>query len=390
MLLFLLGFLFGLISGSLLALYFLRTRMTDSFKLVAQEVLEKNAAQQSDTLLQRGESQLDLKKQSIDLTFEEIKKQLQAATTQIQTFERERTDQYGRITEKLQNVIEQELKLGKETAKLRTALTTSQSVRGRWGELVLRNILEQSDLVKGVDFIEQNTATNADGNLLKPDVIIRLPQAGQHLVIDAKTSLFDAYLDSENSPDEAARTEAHKHFAKMLWSRVLDLSSKDYSAHVSDSLPYVVLFVPSEAAIRAAFDIDPDLFKKAMEKKIFITSPATIIPLILLIAQGWRQHRMTKQASELGATVKQLGQRLKTFVERLGKVQSGIETASKAWNEAIEKSWNGQQSVVKSIEKAQELGAELSDLPDLNPVITTTKALHAPETGATKSLPFPE
>ena len=215
-------------------------------------------------------------------------------------------------------------------------------------------------MVSGIDFEEQESTSGGDGNLLKPDFVIRLPQSGQHLVIDSKASIFDSYLESEATDQEATRKALHIDFAKRLRTRIADLSSKEYQKHVNHSLPYVVLFVPSEAAIRAAFDVDQDLFRWAMDRKVFLASPATILPLIMLIAHGWKQFRLSEKALELSQVVNQLGDRIETFVKRLGKVQSGLDQATRAWNEAIDKSWYGNQSVQKSIEKARELGGNLS------------------------------
>lgn len=339
-------------------------RIKEQFALLAQEALKSNLDSQIQALKQMNEQDLNLKKQSFDQTFEEIRSHLKQTGDKITLFEKERVDQFAKIEKQIQNVAEQELKLIQETERLKSALTTSQSVRGRWGELVLRNILSQSDLVEGIDYVEQSHLTTDTGSL-KPDFVIHLPQSGQHLIIDSKASLFESYLESETTNQDSTRAALHLDFAKRLRLRVQELSQKEYQKHVSNSLPYVILFVPSEAAIRAAFDVDSNLFQYAMDRKIFLSSPATILPLIMLIAQAWKQHRLSEKATELGDTVKTLGSRLETFVNRLAKVQSGLEGATKAWNEAIDKSWNGQQSVVKSIEKAKELGGSIPELTEL-------------------------
>jgi len=336
--------------------------------LLATEVLAKNLEAQIKTLKNENLHDLDKKKQEFNQSFDEVKSHLKNTSEHIQIFEKERTDQYAKIQKQIETLGIQEQKLIQETERLKSALTTSHSVRGRWGELVLRNILAQSDLVSGIDFVEQSTSEGMDGNLLKPDFVIKLPQSGQHLVIDSKASLFDSYLESENASTEASRHALHLDFAKRLRSRVQDLGSKEYQKFVASSLPYVVLFVPSEAAIRAAFDVDADLFRYAMDRKVFLSSPATILPLIMLIAHGWKQNKLSERANELSVVVSDLGRRLDLFVKRLGKVQSGIDQASRAWNEAIDKSWYGNQSVQKSIEKARELGADVPDIEPLAPL----------------------
>ena len=385
-------FIFGLFAGAGIAYLYFRTevvrektiaeqnglseqKIKDQFTLLAQEVLSKNLDTQVKALQNQNTNDLDKKKQEFTQSFEEIKSHLKTTGDKIQLFEKERTDQYAKIEKQIQNISVQEQKLIQETERLKSALTTSQSVRGRWGELVLRNILIQSDLVSGIDFEEQKNTSGSEGNALKPDFVLKLPHSGQHLVIDSKASIFESYLESEMVETEASRKALHLDFAKRLRDRVKELSGKEYQKFVNDSLPYVILFVPSESAIRAAFDCDQDMFQWAMERKVFLASPATILPLIMLIGHAWKQYRLSEKASELSQVVEQLGDRLETFVKRLSRVQGGLDTATKAWNEAIDKSWNGNQSIQKSIEKARELGGNMNEPPLLTAIDSTTRAI---------------
>ena len=343
-------------------------KIKDQFSLVANEILHKNLETHLKALNTENTHELDKKKMEFNQSFEEIKSHLKVTGEKIHLFEKERGDQYAKIQNQIESMSLQEQKLILETERLKSALTTSQSVRGRWGELVLRNILAQSDLVSGIHFQEQLVTAGMDGNALKPDFVIHLPQSGHHLVIDSKASLFDSYLESEAAQTEAGRKALHQDFAKRLRSRVQDLSGKEYQKSVNESVPFVVLFVPSEAAIRAAFDTDAELFQWSMDRKVFLSSPATIIPLILLIAHGWSQHSLSERAAELSNVVDELGSRLELFVKRLGRVQSGLDQASRAWNEAIDKSWYGNQSVQKSVDKARELGGKLNLVSELGPL----------------------
>jgi DNA recombination protein RmuC len=312
---------------------------------------------------------------------EELKADLRHTREQIRDFERERMNQYGRIEKQIESIAEQELKLIEETGRLKSALTTSQSVRGRWGELVLRNILRQGDLVDGIDFEEQKELSGEDGQALRPDFVIRLPRTGQHLVIDSKASLFESYIESETATDESARSRSHGEFVKKLKTRIQELSGREYQKHLSESLPYVILFIPSEAAIRAAFDSDATLFSWAMERKIFIASPATLLPLILLIGQSWREQRVSERAQELFKVVGQLGDRMETLMKRLHRVQSGLDQAVKAWNETVDKSWNGTQGVVRSLDRAKEIGADLGRGHELTPIDQSVRSVSGEKAG---------
>ncbi len=357
-------------------------KLKESFTTVATSVLDRNTLRFKESaekdlrqIKTEGTADLDSRVKVFSTAVEDLKGRLKDAGEKIAGFERERVDTYARLEKQMQQLNEQEKKLISETDRLKSALTTSNSVRGRWGELVLRNILQSSELMQHIDFHEQEGSRNSEGDDLKPDFVLRLPNAGQYLVIDAKTSLYESYLEAEHSKTDSERRQVHQEFSKRLRKRVLELSSKEYQKNVSASVPYVIMFVPGEAAIRAAFDSDPDIFQFAMDRKVFIASPATIIPLIMLIANAWRQFKMSSQATELGKVVEQIGDRLQLFVDRLGRVQRGLEAATKSWNEAIDKSWNGQQSVIRAIDKARELGGQIPELAALEGVHVAPRSI---------------
>jgi len=347
-------------------------KLQTSFTSLATMVLDRNTARFQESaqkdlkqIQTEGTASFDARVKIFESAVEDLKTRLREANEKILGFERERVDTYARLENQMKQLNEQEQKLAIETERLKSALTTSSSVRGRWGELVLRNILQSSELMQHIDFEEQSVSRSQDGDDLKPDFIIRLPHAGQRLVIDAKTSLYESYLEAESAKTEADRKKSHLEFSKRLRKRIQELGSKEYQKNVTDSAPYVILFVPGEAAIRAAFDADPDIFQFAMDRKVFVASPVTIIPLLLLVANGWRQYKVSSQAAELANVVEQIGDRLNLFVERLSRVQKGLESATRAWNEAIEKSWFGQQSVPRALEKARELGGQIPALAEL-------------------------
>jgi DNA recombination protein RmuC len=229
----------------------------------------------------------------------------------------------------------------------------------------LKNILLAADLTEGIDFVQQASTSGGQGDRLRPDFLLKLPNCGQSLAIDSKAPLYDCYLRADAATSEDERKRLHQEFTRNLRNRVLELSSKNYDKYVSNAVPFIVMFLPSEAALRAAFDADRELFQWAKDRRVMIASPVTIVPLILLIAHAWQQFKVSTATTEIAKIVEQLGTRLETFVGRLSGVQKGLETAAKAWNEAIEKSWFGQQSVVKSFEKVRELGGRIGTIPDL-------------------------
>ncbi|MCM2282307.1 MAG: DNA recombination protein RmuC [Bdellovibrionaceae bacterium] len=350
-------------------------KLRSSFTAVATSVLDKNTERFRESaekdlrqIKTEGAADLDSRVNVFAQAVEDIKTRLREANEKIVHFEKDRVETYARLEQQMKQMHEQEVRLISETDRLKSALTTSSSVRGRWGELVLRNILSSSELMQHIDYEEQAGTRTADGDDLKPDFVVRLPHADQFLVIDAKTSLYESYLEGESATTEAERRATHLEFAKKCRKRVTDLSSREYQKNVSASVPYVIMFVPGEAAIRAAFDADPEIFQFAMDRKVFIASPVTIIPLLMLVANGWRQFKMSTQAADLSKAVEQVGDRLNTFVDRLSKVQKGLDIATRSWNEAVDKSWNGQQSVVRALERARELGGHIPELAAMEPM----------------------
>lgn len=360
-------------------------KLRSSFTTVATTVLDRNTERFRESaekdlrqIKTEGTADLDSRVKVFEAAVEDLKTRLREANEKIVGFEKERVDTYARLEQQMKQMHDQETRLISETDRLKSALTTSSSVRGRWGELVLRNILSSSELMQHIDYEEQSGTRTADGDDLKPDFVVRLPHADQFLVIDAKTSLYESYLEGEQSTNDAERKAIHIEFAKKCRKRVLDLSSKEYQKNVVGSVPYVIMFVPGEAAIRAAFDADPEIFQFAMDRKVFIASPVTIIPLLMLVANGWRQFKMSTQAAELSKVVEQVGDRLTNFVDRLSRVQKGLETATRAWNEAIDKSWNGQQSVVRALDKARELGGHIPELQAMDTIQISPRPVDTP------------
>ncbi len=358
--------------GRLNELRITREQLDTTFQAAASHVLQGEARQYRETAEQdlrqvktEATSEINQQRRAIETDVADLRKQLQDANAKIKDFETERSKQYQNIANQLSKLEQQEGNLLTETSRLKTVLTTSGAVRGRWGEIVLKNILIAADLTEGIDFVEQASTTGPHGDRLRPDLLVKLPNCGQALAIDSKAPLYDCYLRADAATTDEERRKLHQQFTRNLRNRVLELSSKGYEKYVSNAAPFIVMFLPSEAAFRAAFDSDPELFQWAKDRRVMIASPVTIVPLILLIAHAWQQFKVSTAAAEIHKVVEQLGTRLENFVERLSRVQKGLETASKAWNEAIEKSWFGQQSVVKSFEKVKELGGSIGKIPDL-------------------------
>ena len=217
-----------------------------------------------------------------------------------------------------------------ETGALVRALRTPD-VRGRWGEMQLRRVVERAGMKEHVDFEEQETARGEDG-ALRPDLVVKLP-GGRCLLVDAKAPL-EAWLDAVQTQDEAVRAQRLADHARQLRDKVRQLAAKDYAA-AFDTPELVVLFVPGEAMLAAALDQDADLLSFAFERGVAFAAPTTLLALLKAAAYGWWQHAMGENARQVGEAGAELHKRLVTFAGHLADVGTALQRATKAYNAGV-------------------------------------------------------
>ncbi len=221
--------------------------------------------------------------------------------------------------------------LHSETKVLATAMKDTRA-RGSWGELQLRRVVELAGLVEHCDFVTQTTVAGDDGPL-RPDVVVRLPQA-KAVVVDAKVPM-QAYLQAVEAHDpdiERRLLEAH---GKAVVAHVEALRSRDYSRYVEGSIDFVVMFVPGDAFLSAAFEARPTLFDDAIGRGVFLATPGTLIALLRAVAFGWRQERLAESSAEVARLGRELHQRVGIFAEHLARVGGAIDRAARSYNEAV-------------------------------------------------------
>lgn len=300
----------------------------------------------------------------LEQKLEAMQQRLEAYQAKIADFEKERAAADAAVKAQLEAVARAGAAMEQESRTLRQALAASSGVRGKWGEQVLANILERCGLNDGVDYDLQETFDGPDG-ALRPDAVIHLP-TGLNVPVDAKASLTD-FLAGLEQADEGARQEHYRNFARVLRERAKQLARKDYSGSVPGSAPFVVMFVPSEAALRAALDADAGLlqFAQGLTPSIALASPSTLFPILALIAQGWRQHRAVQQAGELLREVAEFGKRIGSFLDHVQAIGKGLDAAGKAYNQAV---GSYRQRLAPQARKLEELHAGWEALPELKPV----------------------
>ncbi|MBI3315687.1 MAG: DNA recombination protein RmuC [Candidatus Omnitrophica bacterium] len=353
-----------------------KEKIQNEFRLAASEALENTAEQFLTSAIKdlrqvktETDDSLDRKKIEIASSVSDMKTKLEEYQKVVKKFEEERFTLYAKLEQSLSQVLAAEQSVKTETAALRRVLTESSGVRGQWGERVLQEILEQNDLVKGINFETQVSLSEPGDTDLRPDFVVKLP-GGKHLVIDAK-EVAGEYVLAQDTEDPDKQKEHYAKLVSNIRTNLIKLSRKEYQSRLDPEVPFVVMFIPSEAAIRAAFVTDPALFHEFTERRVILASPMTIMPLIYLVAHSWQQQQLAQNARELSMVIEELGGRIYRFVEHVRDIRGGIKKASESWDKALS-SW--QTRVSPQFERAKLLGAKLKEPEELTPIESETKS----------------
>ena len=298
---------------------------------------------------------------------------------QLARAEVERAAAQAELREQVRRAAEGAESVRSETGRLVTALRRSE-VRGRWGEVQLRRLVESSGLVEHVHFTEQASSRGEDGDpTLRPDLLVHLAD-GRHVVVDAKVPL-SAYLDASAAHDDAARAAAMARHAGEVLTHIERLSAKEYWRR-HDSPEFVVLFLPAESFLSAALEARPDLLERAFAKDVVLATPTTLLALLRTVAYAWRQDTAARNAAEVHALGRELHTRLATMGGHLARLGSSLDAAVDQFNRTI---GSMESRVLVSARRLATLGVvDVSDddeagLPTLHPVTSTTRGASAPE-----------
>jgi DNA recombination protein RmuC len=255
--------------------------------------------------------------------------------------------------------------LASETQQFRMVLHSNQA-RGKWGEETLRRVVEAAGMSVHCDFTEQ---TQTQEN--RPDLVVRLP-GNRCIIVDAKVPDFD-FINALESADPASRAASLAAHAQKLKDTIRSLAARDYPSQFPQALDYVVLFVPAESLFSAALEGDHDLIIWAAERRILLATPASLIALLRSVAVSWQQHAQTENAQKIAEAAQDLFSRVVVFTEHLEKIRGGLETAGKAFNQAV---GSYESRVRPAGEKMQKLsgGSAPKDLPAL-PLLDATLRL---------------
>jgi len=333
----------------------------ESFLGLANEVFDKHHKGAAATLDQR--------QKDIAALLAPIGKTLDDYKAGLAEIEKARAAAYGGLSEEMRALVSMQADASAQTRKLVNALQAAPKTRGRWGEHQLHNVMELAGMSAYVDFLPEQTIDGDDGRL-RPDVIIRLP-GERRIVVDAKTSMA-AYLDAVEATDDDTR-EAHLVLhARQLRTHMKLLSGKAYWDALPCTPDFVAMFIPGENFYAAAIERDPLLFENAIENKVLIVTPTTLIALAKAIAVGWRQEKIAENARHVGELGRELYKRLAVMGDHVGRLGAGLDNAVKHYNNFV---GSLESRVLPQARKFTELdvdGAQAA-LVELKPVETQTR-----------------
>ena len=275
---------------------------------------------------------------------------LEKVDEQIRVMERERGTAYGELRQQLKSVNETQAKLHDATGSLVSALK-APAVRGRWGEMQLRRVVELAGMLDHCDFDEQTTLAGVDGRL-RPDMIVHLP-GGRRIVVDAKTPL-GAYLEAREAPDDQTRAAKYKQHAVQVRSHMQKLGAKSYWEALDAAPDMVVMFLPGEPLYSVALEQMPELMEEGQAQRVMVATPMTLIALLRTASFGWREERLAENAQMISDEGRRLHERIATVMEHFADLGNALNSSVKHFNKSLR---SFEQRVVVSARKLDELDA---------------------------------
>lgn len=331
----------------------MQNTLTLQFKDLAQKIfdekltkLELNTTKTSDQNLKQIESLLNPLRDRI----KDFEKKVE------DTYSTERLER-GNLKHEITKLLEINQSMSKEAHNLAVALKGDNKSQGNWGELILENILERSGLRKGEEYFTQETLKGSEGQILRPDVIVQLPD-GKHLIVDSKMTLV-AYESYVSCVDETQKDKFASAHVDSLREHIKGLSEKKY--HLAEKIitpDFVMLFMPLEPAFALAFKLKAELFENAWDRNVAIVSPTTLLTTLRTVASLWKQERQQQNALEIAKRGGELYDKFAGIVSDIEKLGAQISTVQKTHDEVFKKISTGKNNLITQVERLKELGAK--------------------------------
>jgi len=334
-----------------------RDSLQSNSELFLQLARERLARQQQD-----ASQSLQERETAIESLIQPIREALSRTETQIQSIERERIDAFATLKSQMETLAGGQSQLSRETRNLVTALRRPD-VRGQWGEITLKRLVELSGMSAHIDFTEQaHQAT--DHGAMRPDMIVHLPEQ-RDIIVDVKTPL-EAYLAAVDADDDDERAAQLRRHAQIVGARVRELSTKRYWAEFERSPDFVVLFLPGDQFLAAALKENPGLIDDALRQNVMLATPTSLVALLKAVAYGWKQSVLAHNAAEIRRLGEDVYKRLAVFGDHLGRLGRSLGSSVESYNKAV---GSLEQQVLPAARRFPDLGLRVArDLEPLEPI----------------------
>jgi DNA recombination protein RmuC len=356
------------------------SKLREAFAALSSDALRRNnqsflelARTSLAEFQQTARHDLDGRQKAIEELVQPLKESLSKVGGKLEEVEKNRVGTQSALTEQLRSLHQAQQSLQTETGRLVQALR-SPNVRGQWGELQLRRVVEAAGMLEYCDF-DLKESVDVDGTRLTPDMIVRLP-GGRNVVVDAKVP-SSAYLDAIEAEDEAVRNGKLRDHARQVKDHVVRLGNKAYWQHFQPAPDLVIMFVPGETLLSAAMQRDPALLEFSLGRNVMLASPLTLMALLRAVAYGWQQEKIARNAQEISDLGRQLYDRIRVMAEHFEEVARGLTRSVDAYNKAI---GSLESRVLVTARRLKEKGIPApEEMPELEVIDHTARPIGAPE-----------
>jgi DNA recombination protein RmuC len=367
-------------AGKLALLQDAEAKLREAFSALSSEALRQNndsflalARTSLSEFQQSARADLDGRHKAIEELVQPLKQSLTQVDAKLQQVEQTRVGSHAALTEQLRSLGVAQQMLQTETGRLVQALR-SPNVRGQWGELQLRRVVEAAGMLEYCDFDLKESVTGDDGRLT-PDMVVRLP-GGRNVVVDAKVP-SSAYLDAIEAEGDAAKDAKLRDHARQVRDHVIRLGNKAYWAHFQPTPDLVIMFVPGEMLLSTALQYDPGLLEFSLGRGVMLASPLTLMGLLRAVAFGWQQEKIARNAQEISDLGRQLYERIRVMAIHFEDVARGLTRSVESYNKAV---GSLESRVLVTARRLKDKGVTAPDeLPELETIDHTPRPLGAPE-----------